>query len=263
MIQYIVDAFTDKIFKGNQAAVCVMDNWPKDELMLNIANENNFSETAFTVKNGNNYELRWFTPIGEIDLCGHATLATSFVLFEFYEKEAQQITFSTKYSGELIVKRKVNFYEMDFPRYQYKQTEVTPLMEKALKAKILEAYLSHDLLLVLENEKAVINLNPDIELLKMLPGSCIAVTAKGSNYDCVSRVFVPNMAIPEDPVTGSSHCLITPYWCEKLGKHELNCFQASNRTGELHTILNGDRIIIQGKATLFSQAKLFIEKNIV
>lgn len=258
MEQYIVDAFTDKVFKGNQAAVCVMESWPDDEIMINIAVENNFSETAFTVKNGECYELRWFTPGGEIDLCGHATLATSFVVFNFYEKEANEICFSTRFSGKLTIKRIGDLFEMDFPRYKYEAVEVTSVMEEAIGAKVKEAYLSRDLLMILENEDIVANLKPDMEKLKDLPGLCIAVSAKGTDYDCVSRVFVPDMGIPEDPVTGSTHCLITPYWCEKLNKQELNCFQASKRSGSLHTILNNDRVKIQGKAVLFAKAELFV-----
>lgn len=256
MKQYIVDAFTEEVFKGNQAAVCVMEEWPEDELMLNIAVENNFSETAFTVKNGDCYELRWFTPGGEIDLCGHATLATSFVVFNFYEKDATEICFSTRFSGKLYIKRQGDAFEMNFPRYEYEQAEVTAAMEEALGAKVKEAVLSRDLLMLLENEEAVINLKPDMEKLALLPGLCKAVTAQGTGFDSVSRVFVPDMGIPEDPVTGSTHCLIAPFWCAKLGKQELDCFQASARTGKMHLILDGDRVRIQGKAVLFAEAEL-------
>lgn len=258
MQQYIVDAFTDEVFKGNQAAVCVMDSWPADELMQKIAVENNFSETAFTVKNGEEYDLRWFTPGGEIDLCGHATLATGFVILNFYEKAAQEICFTTKYSGKLHVKRVDDFYEMDFPRYEYKQITITDAMSDAIGAKVLDAVLSRDLLMVLENEEVVTNLKPDMEKLKQLPGLCISITAKGERYDSVSRVFVPELGVPEDPVTGSTHCLITPYWCEKLGKSELDCYQASARTGYMHTLLVGDRVKLRGKAALFAKAELFI-----
>lgn len=147
---------------------------------------------------------------------------------------------------------------MDFPRYKYEAVEVTSAMEEAIGAKVKEAYLSRDLLMILENEDIVANLKPDMEKLKDLPGLCIAVSAKGTDYDCVSRVFVPDMGIPEDPVTGSTHCLITPYWCEKLNKHELDCFQASKRSGSMHTILNEDRVKIQGKAALFAKAELYV-----
>jgi len=258
MQQYIVDAFTDEVFKGNQAAVCVMDNWPEDKVMINIAVENNFSETAFTVKNGDCYDLRWFTPGGEIDLCGHATLATSFVIFNFYELEAQEICFNTKFSGKLYIKRIGDFYEMDFPKYEYKKIPVTEEMSDALGTNVLDAVLSRDLLMLLENEDTVSKLEPNMQKVKNLPGLCIAVTAKGTKYDSVSRVFVPGLGVPEDPVTGSTHCLITPYWCEKLGKDELDCFQASHRTGTMHTILAGDRVKLRGKAVLFAKAELYV-----
>ena len=242
MKQYIVDAFTDILFHGNQAAVCVMNEWISDELMQNIAKENNFSETAFTVKEGDNYHLRWFTPGGEIDFCGHATLGASFVLFNFYEKEKNEISFVTQV-GKLIVTREKDEYVMDMPAYGVKP---------------IEAYLDRDLLMVLETEDQVKSLSPDIEKMKLLEGLTIAVTAPGREYDSVSRVFVPKLAISEDPVTGSSHCMIAPYWSEKLGKKELNCYQASERGGELKIKVLGDRVKIAGKAVLFSVSELYI-----
>ena len=162
MRQYVVDAFTDSVFHGNQAAVCVMEKWPSEEMMMNITRENNFSETAFTVKEGEKWHLRWFTPGGEIDLCGHATLGTAFVLLNFYEKEADKVVFTTL-SGELIVTRKGNLYEMEFPAYELRPTTVTTAMEEALGAPIREAYIARDLLCVLDDEQAVLSLNPDLE----------------------------------------------------------------------------------------------------
>ena len=160
MRQYVVDAFTNSVFHGNQAAVCVMEKWPSEELMMNITRENNFSETAFTVKEGNKWHLRWFTPGGEIDLCGHATLGTSFVLLNFYEKEADKVVFTTL-SGELIVTRKGDLYEMEFPAYELKPITVTSAMEEALGTSVKEAYIARDLLCVLDNEQAVLGVNPD------------------------------------------------------------------------------------------------------
>ena len=253
MKQYIVDAFTDTLFSGNQAAVCIMDEWPADELMQNIAKENNFSETAFAVKEGEVYHLRWFTPGGEVDFCGHATLGTSFVLFNYYEKDASDIAFITQ-AGKLTVQRKGDLFEMDFPAYALNRTEVTEEMTEAIGIQPLEAYIDRDLLLILREASQVVNLKPDQEKLKELSGLTVAVSAPadGELYDCISRVFVPKLSIPEDPVTGSTHCMITPYWCRRLGKDELVCLQASERSGILYTSLCKDRVKVSGKAVLYS-----------
>ena len=257
MKQYIVDAFADRIFAGNQAAVCVMGEWPEVDLMKQIAKENNFSETAFAVKEGNVYHLRWFTPGDEVDFCGHATLGTSFVLFSFYEKEAEEIVFKTQV-GTLSVRRNGNLFEMNFPAYRTEKIEVTYEMAEAIGIRPLEAYLDRDLLLVLPTADDVRNLRPDTDKLMNLPGLITAVTAPSDDekYDCVSRVFAPKLAIPEDPVTGSTHCMITPCWCQKLGKDSLTCFQASERTGILYTSLNGDRVTVAGNAVLYSSGSI-------
>ena len=251
MRQYIVDAFTDKVFGGNQAAVCVLDEWIPDSLMIKIAKENNFSETAFTVKKGDAYELRWFTPGGEISLCGHATLGTSYVLFRFYEKDSKKIVFNTM-SGELIVEKEGDRMVMDFPVYKLNDVQITKEMEEALGARIIEAYKDRDLLFVLESEDVVKNLKPDQLKLEKFDCVCIGVTAKGSESDSVSRVFAPRCGVPEDPVTGSMHCMIVPYWVNKLGKNEIVAKQASERGGMLYCKLEGDRVKIAGKAVLFS-----------
>lgn len=257
MKQYIVDAFTDKVFSGNQAAVCVLDKWPDDELMQNIAIENNFSETAFTVKEGEAYHLRWFTPGGEIDFCGQATLGTSYVLFNFYEKDALEIEFKTQV-GRLTVARKGDIFEMDFPAYKLKSIEVTDQMEEAIGIRPTEAYLDRDLLLVLPDAQTVKTLQPDQDKIKELEGLLVAVTAPSDEiaFDCVSRIFAPKLSIPEDPVTGSAHCMITPYWCGKLGKKDLTCYQASARSGILYTGINEDRIKVAGKAVLYSEGTI-------
>ena len=252
MRQFIVDAFTDRVFAGNQAAVCVLDEWLSDEMMMNITRENNFSETAFTVKeNDDTYQLRWFTPEAEIDLCGHATLATGYVILEHYNINISSVTFKTL-SGDLIVKQKGDLYEMDFPAYAFKHVEVTDAMTEALGVRPIDAVLSRDLLMILDSEDDVKKLKPNLDKLAELDGLIQAVTAKGSTYDCVSRVFAPKCSIIEDPVTGSTHCLITPYWAEKLDKKKLTAFQASARTGILYCELLGDRIKISGKAVLYS-----------
>ena len=257
MKQYVVDAFTDRVFHGNQAAVCVLDEWPREELMMNITRENNFSETAFTVKEGKKWHLRWFTPGGEIDLCGHATLGTAFVLLNYYEKDAQQVVFTTM-SGDLIVTRKGELYEMEFPAYDLKKVDVTAAMEDALGAPVKEAYIARDLLCVVDNEQTVRELTPDLEKIKQIDGLLVHVTARGKDEDCVSRSFAPKLSVAEDPVCGSGHCHIIPYWADLLGKNELVAYQASKRGGTLYCRREGSKIFMAGKATLYSIDELFV-----
>ena len=257
MKQYVVDAFTDHVFAGNQAAICVWDDWVSDELMMHITKENNFSETAFLVKEGEAYHLRWFTPGGEIDLCGHATLAASYVLFRFYETEADMLSFDTL-SGRLTVVKKGELLEMDFPAYELTPVAVTKEMEEAAGAKILEAYMGRDLLAILEDEEAVRTLSPDMEKVKALPGSLLQVTAQGKDTDSVSRSFAPKLSVDEDPVCGSGHCHIVPYWAKKLGKKDILAYQASPRGGTLYCHMEGDRVKLAGKAALYSIAELYV-----
>ena len=259
MQQFIVDAFTEKIFCGNPAAVCIVEKFPDEKIMLKIAQENNLSETAFAVKEKNFYKLRWFTPSCEIDFCGHATLATAFVILTQIEKNSDSVEFETLHGNFSVAKDK-NFFEMNFPAYEYKKIPVTGEMSEAIGEKVLEAYLSRDLLLVIEDDKKIKNLQPDFEKLKKLDGLIQAVTAKSSekNFDCVSRVFAPKIKIWEDPVTGSTHCLIAPYWAEKLQKNILNCHQSSERTGNLICKIIGDRVKISGAAVLFAKSELFL-----
>lgn len=258
MKQYIVDAFTDRVFHGNQAAVCVLDAWLPEDLMMDITRENNFSETAFTVKEGEKYHLRWFTPGGEIDLCGHATLGTAFVLLNFYEKDAQQVVFTTL-SGDLIVNRKDDLFEMEFPAYDLKPVEVTFAMTEALGAHVKEAYIARDLLCVLDDEQTVRNLKPDLEKIKQIDGLLVHVTARGEKEDCVSRSFAPKLSVAEDPVCGSGHCHIIPYWADLLGKDELVAYQASRRGGTLYCRREGSKIFMAGKAALYAIDELFVD----
>ncbi|WP_125589199.1 PhzF family phenazine biosynthesis protein [Companilactobacillus jidongensis] len=254
---YIVDAFTDEIFKGNPAAVFVMDKWPSDELMQKIAIENNLSETAFTVKNGKKYKLRWFTPGGEIDLCGHATLATGFILLNYYEIELNQITFETM-SGELAVTKKNDLYEMNFPSYELKKVPVTEEMEDSIGTQIKEAYLGRDLLCVVDSPATVSNLKLNFDSMVKLDGLLMNVTARGNKYDCVSRSFAPKLDIQEDPVCGSGHCHIVPYWAKRLDKKDIVAYQDSERTGILYCRYEGDRTYLSGHAVLYSITKVFI-----
>lgn len=260
MKQYMVDAFTDKVFQGNPAAVCILDQWPSDQLMQNIAKENHLSETAFAVKKGECYHLRWFTPKEEIDFCGHATLATAYVIANHIELGCKRIKFQTL-SGEMTAEATGNMLEMDFPAYHLKQVEVTDKMRQAIGACPLEAYLDRDLLLVVDSEETVVNLKPVLSLMRELDGLCVAITAKGKKYDCVSRVFAPELDVPEDPVTGSTHCMIVPYWAEKLNKKKLTAFQASERTGILYAELENDRVKIAGKAALFAISEWMFQKG--
>ena len=256
MKQFIVDTFTDKVFGGNPAAVCILDNWVPEEMMLNIAKENNLSETAFAVKeDSDKYQLRWFTPKAEVDLCGHATLAAGYVILENYDINIPSVTFKTL-SGDLIVKQNGDLYEMDFPAYKFKQVEVTDDMEEALGIRPIEAILSRDLVMILDSEEAVKKVKPNLNKLSKLEGLTQAVTAKGKDFDCVSRVFAPKIAVNEDPVTGSTHCLITPYWAEKLGRNKLTALQASERSGILYCELVGDRVKISGRAALYSVSEI-------
>lgn len=257
MKQYIVDAFTDRLFSGNPAAVCVADGFPNDDIMQSIAAENNLSETAFVVKNGEIYRLRWFTPKGEIDFCGHATLAAAFVLFSFYEKDSRYMTFDTA-KGRFQVSRRGVLIEMDFPAYGLEHVEITDRMIDALGAIPIAAYRDRDIMFVLRDEDEVRGLQPDLELLSQLDCACVAVTAKGSGYDCVSRVFAPRYGIAEDPVTGSTHCMIAPYWCRRLGKDSITAFQASKRTGVINCTISGDMVKVSGKAVLFSVSDIMV-----
>lgn len=256
MKQYIVDAFTGTPFSGNPAAVCVMDKWPSEESMMKLAAENNLSETAFIVKEDAGYHLRWFTPSTEVELCGHATLASSFIILNFYDKESSEVEFNTL-SGKLTVKKKENFYEMNFPTYDLKEIPVTDDMEKAFGARPVKAVLGLDLVCVFEDEMQVRNMSPDLNLLTKIPGRIQNATAKGTETDCVSRSFCPKIAIAEDPVCGSAHCQIADYWSKVLGKSEIYAYQASKRGGYLHCKLLGNgRISLSGEATLISVSEI-------
>ncbi len=256
--QYIVDAFTNEPFKGNPAAVCVMDEWPNDEWMQKLAAENRLSETAYIVYEPAGWRLRWFTPSVEVELCGHATLASAFVVFNFYDTDATSVKFQTQ-SGELTVKRLDNDFVMDFPRHELSTIPVTDAMEQAFGVRPIEAVLGLDLVCVFESEDVIRDMAPDQEILLSLPGRIQNVTAAGIAYDCVSRSFCPKLGIAEDPVCGSAHCQIADYWACRLDKDEINAYQASPRSGALSChLVNKNRIAIGGTATLISTAELAI-----
>ena len=258
MKQYIVDAFTDKPFAGNPAAVCVMEHWPSEKSMMKLAMENNLSETAFIVKEEQGYHLRWFTPGTEVELCGHATLASAYVILNYYEPESSEVRFNTL-SGELIIHRNGNLYEMDFPTYALQEIPVTDAMEKAFGVRPVKAVLGLDLVCVFESEDIVRNMNPDQELLRGIEGRIQNATAKGTETDCVSRSFCPKLSIPEDPVCGSAHCQIAAYWSEELNKKDIFAYQASRRGGYLHCTLKPEgRITISGEATLVAISEIVV-----
>ena len=259
MNYYIVDAFTDKLFKGNQAGVCLLEEWLDTELLQNIAAENNLAETAFVVKREGHYDLRWFTPESEFDLCGHATLASAFVISNFVDKNAEVIRFETK-SGTLTVTKKGELFEMDFPSRPPKPVPVVPEMAKAIGAPVSEAHLSRDLMLLVEGEENVRSLSPDMQLIKKIPNANVGVivTAKGETCDFVSRYFSTDLELMalEDPVTGSAHCTLIPFWRERLGKNKMLAKQLSKRGGTIICEDCGDRVKISGNAVLYLQGKI-------
>lgn len=258
MKQYVVDAFTDKVFCGNPAAVLVLDGPMDEDLMQKITIENNLSETAFTYKNGDKYNLRWFTPGGEIDLCGHATLGTAYVIFNFVEPELKEVTFSTM-SGDLTVVRKDDMYELVFPAYDLKEVEVTDAMEEAIGRRPLKAFMGRDLLTVFDDEDFVRNAEVDQAKVAELDGLLLHITAPGKDEDCVSRSYAPKLAVAEDPVCGSGHCHIVPFWVKEKGKNDIVAYQASKRGGTLYCTQEGDIIKMAGKAALFSTAEINVE----
>lgn len=257
MKQYIVDAFADKVFHGNQAAICVLDEWLSEEVMMDITKENNFSETAFTVKEGEKYHLRWFTPGGEIDLCGHATLACGYVLLNYYIPNDEKVVFTTL-RGDLIVNRKDKLLEMEFPVYELKEVPVTDEMTAAIGAVPVAAYMGRDLLCIMEDEDIIKTANPDMEKVKTLDGLLLHISAKGTQADCISRSFAPKLDVVEDPVCGSGHCHIVPYWAKKLKKNEIVAYQASKRSGTLYCRQEGNKVFLAGNAALFAVSEIMI-----
>ncbi|MDR0838022.1 MAG: PhzF family phenazine biosynthesis protein [Oscillospiraceae bacterium] len=257
MKYYIVDAFAEKIFSGNPAGVCLLEEPLDARTMQSIAAENNLSETAFVLRRGDDFDLRWFTPEVEVELCGHATLASAFVISNFVDTALKTVRFNTA-SGILTVEKKGDLYEMDFPSRKPVRTAVTPLMEAAIGERVSEAHdLPKRLLLVVDSEEKVRNLQPNFEKIRQLSDySVVIVTAKGEETDFVSRFFAPKVGIPEDPVTGSSHSTLIPFWSERLGKTELVAKQLSKRSGTLYCRDCGERVKIAGRAVLYLVGEL-------
>ncbi|MFZ6034259.1 MAG: PhzF family phenazine biosynthesis protein [Melioribacter sp.] len=254
---YQVDAFTSELFKGNPAAVVPLENWLDDNLMQKIAAENNLSETAFFIKNGDNYKIRWMTPVSEVPLCGHATLAAAFVIFNFIEKNARVLNFVSK-SGLLSVSKENDYLTLDFPSHKPKPTAAPEGTFECFGRKPIESLEDgFFLLLIFDDEDFVRNYIPDIEAIKKLHRHAVIISARGKEVDFVSRVFVPNEGIDEDPVTGSAHTVLTPYWSEKLDKKTLTARQVSKRGGELICHYLEDRTRIKGNAVLYLKGKIY------
>lgn len=256
---YHVDAFSKKLFGGNPAAVCLLEAWLPDDILQHIAMENNLSETAFLVPRDEHYHLRWFTPKNEVDLCGHATLASGYVILnEIASKRDIAIFYSA--SGELTVTKAENdSLNLDMPIQEFSASEIPNELVEALGIEPLEVYQNYNYLVILESEKQVREINPNLDLLSKLDVQGVIVTAKGDHVDFVSRYFAPRIGVNEDPVTGSAHCALASYWSERYGKTKLHAKQLSNRQGEIFCEVKGKRVILQGHAVLYSKGKIFLK----
>ncbi len=256
---YQIDAFASKVFSGNPAAVCMLEAWPDDATLQAIADENNLSETAFLVGDGDGYGLRWFTPVTEVALCGHATLASAHVLFNCLGWPKNCIRFMTRWSGELAVAKRGDLLEMDFPaRPAHGAATPAGLAEALGIAPVQVLGSAEDLLVVLDSEDEVAGVKPDFAALKRIQCRGVIVTAKGDSCDFVSRFFAPRFGIDEDPVTGSAHCVLIPYWAGVLRKNQLHALQISRRGGELFCANAGDRVKIAGKAALYLEGTITV-----
>ncbi len=256
---YQVDAFTDHLFGGNPAAIVPLENWLPDDLMQAIAAENNLSETAFYVPAGENFDIRWFTPKAEVDLCGHATIATAHILFEQKKYDRKTIIFGSK-SGILKVEKLNNLYTMDFPCDKIHPATFPVEMIQALGVTPLETFRGKDdYMIVIGSEIEILNIRPDFRMLSLLEKSRgVIVTAPGKEVDFVSRCFYPQFGIDEDPATGSAHTTLTPYWAQKLNKTELTALQLSPRKGLIQCKYLNDRVLLSGRAVTFLKGKLLL-----
>jgi predicted PhzF superfamily epimerase YddE/YHI9 len=253
--QFQVDAFTTRVFEGNPAAVCPLDAWLDDATLQAIANENNLSETAFFVPSGRNFHLRWFTPVAEVDLCGHATLAAAHVLFKILGHADRQVRFQTR-SGELVVESSDGLLAMNFPARPPVSCAVPDALVGGLGRPPMEILAADDYVAVFESEQIVRSLCPDLSKLGELDRRGVVVTAPGEAVDLVSRFFAPKLGVPEDPVTGSAHCELAPYWANRLGKNALEARQVSRRGGNLQCRLQSNRVILAGRAVTFMVAEI-------
>ncbi len=254
---YVVDAFIGEGLKGNPAGVCVLNKWLPDEKLQEIAAENNLSETAFLVKAGNAFDLRWFTPTVEVDLCGHATLASGCVVFNYLQPALERVQFSTK-SSILTVSNEGEMLAMDFPSRPPVLTNASPDVAKGLGKAPLEVHASRDLLCLFRSEEDVRAISPNMQNLSRIENLGIIATAPGKKVDFVSRFFAPRAGIPEDPVTGSAHCTLAPFWGERLRKQELHAIQVSQRGGEIFCTNHAERVNLRGRARVFMEGEIVL-----
>ena len=246
-----VDAFSSHVFAGNPAAICPLEQWLPDDVLQSIAAENNLAETAFYVAEGSRFMLRWFTPVVEVDLCGHATLASALVI------GSPEVKFITK-SGELTVTRSGDLFTLDFPSRPPLPQPANPALSAALGGNPVATLAARDYLVVYETEEQILALKPNMEALRGIDRFAVIVTAPGNHSDFVSRFFAPSKGVPEDPVTGSAHCTLTPYWANRLGKTSLHAYQVSERRGELWLEDKGQRVSISGKGALYMEGAIYI-----
>lgn len=256
---YQVDAFARRVFEGNPAAVVPLDDLLPDDVLQSIAAENNLAETAFFIRSGDEYKLRWFTPETEVDLCGHATLASAFVILEFLEPERTAVVFDTC-SGRLAVERRGDLFAMDFPSRPPELVQPCPGLVEALGGSPKEIWASRDYMVVYESEEEVRALRPDFRRLAEADRFAVIATApaKTEGYNFVSRFFAPAAGVPEDPVTGSAHCTLVPYWAQRLGKTRLRARQLSRRGGDLECQWKGSRVEIAGRAVLYLRGAITV-----
>ena len=257
---YQVDAFTDKVFSGNPAAVCPLDEWLSDDLLQKIAMENNLAETAFYVKHDNQIKIRWFTPKMEVNLCGHATLAAAYVLFHHENFKGNVIDFYSDSSGKLTVTKQGELLTLNFPKDSFQKVEITPDLKSGFDIIPIDVFKGKtDFLFLYESEDQIQKINPNLTKIASLNGRGVIITAKGENVDFVSRFFAPQSGVDEDPVTGSAHTTLTPFWSEKLKKTKLTAIQLSKRKGYLQCELLNNRVEISGQAKLYLTGEIYLE----
>lgn len=257
---YQIDAFTDILFSGNPAAVCPLEQWLSDDVLQKIAMENNLAETAFYVKQDNRYQIRWFTPTVEVDLCGHATLAAAYVLFNHEKHKGDLIIFNSLRSGELSVSKKGDVLTLNFPVDQPEQIKCTDQLWAGFNKKPIKAFKGREnYLFVYDSEQDIASIKPEFDKIALLNALGVIITAKGDQLDFVSRFFAPQSGINEDPVTGSAHTTLTAYWAKRLGKNKLTAKQLSARTGYLECQYLNDRVEISGKGRLYLIGEIFLD----
>ena len=255
---YRVNAFADRSFAGNPAAVCPLESWLPDATMQAIAVENRVSETAFFVPTGEAYELRWFAPLSEVELCGHATLATAFAIATYIDRGRERFEFRTRYSGTLIVQRDDDVYTLDFPARPAERVDDLSRWSEIAGARVLEGYVAVKTMAVLESATDVAKAAPLLERIAELPGDGLIITAPGRDVDFVARYFAPHRGVPEDPVTGSAYCSLAPYWARRLGKRRLTAHQLSKRGGALTVEDIGARVHISGRAIPYFTGRILL-----